>query len=140
MTLTEKAAYLRGLAEGLKLDPEKDETKMFNAIMDVLDDLTMTAADLEDNLSLVSEQVDAVDEDLDELESYVYDDDYDYDYDDDDECYEIECPNCHETICIDDGILDEGSIECPNCHENLELEIDDDCGCDGCDGCEDDGE
>ena len=73
MTLTEKAAYLRGLAEGLNLDAEKPETKMFQAIMDVLDDLALTSSDLEDSIALINEQLDAVDEDLDELETFVYD-------------------------------------------------------------------
>ena len=67
MTLTEKAAYLRGLADGLGLDPEKAETKMFNAIMDVIDDLALTASDTEDDLAVLNEQLDAVDEDLDEV-------------------------------------------------------------------------
>ena len=39
MTVVEKVAYLRGLAEGLNLNSEKSETKMFSAIMDVLEEL-----------------------------------------------------------------------------------------------------
>ena len=46
----------------------------------------------------------------------------------DDDYFEVECPSCGETICIDESILDEGSIECPACHENLEFEFDD-CDC-----------
>ena len=72
MTLTEKVAYLKGLAEGLALDESKPETKVINAMLDVLDDLALTVADLEDGLDLMSEQLDAVDEDLDELENFVY--------------------------------------------------------------------
>lgn len=131
MTLTEKASYLRGLADGLGLDPEKAETKMFNAIMDVIDDLALTVSDTEDSLALLSEQVDAIDEDLDELESVVYEDEDD-EFDDDD-FFEVTCPACGETICIDDSILEEGSINCPKCNELLEFEIDDeDCGCEDC--------
>lgn len=137
MTLTEKAAYLRGLAEGLNLDAEKPETKMFQAIMDVLDDLALTSSDLEDSIALINEQLDAVDEDLDELETYVYDelDDEDEIFDEDD-CYEVECPNCKEIICVDGDILEEGSINCPNCNELIEFEIEDEC--EGCDGCGED--
>ena len=124
MTLTEKAAYLRGLAEGLNLDAEKPETKMFNAIMDVIDDLALTGSDLEDSIALIHEQLDAVDEDLDELEGFVYDelDDEDEIFDDDD-VFEVECPNCKEIICVDSDILEEGSINCPNCNELLEFEV-----------------
>lgn len=139
MTLTEKAAYLRGLAEGLNLDADKPETKMFQAIMDVIDDLALTSSDIEDSLALVTEQLDAVDEDLDELECFVYDemDDEDEIFDDED-CFEVECPACHEVICIDGDVLEEGAINCPNCNELLEFEVDDcDCDC-GCDSCGDD--
>jgi len=134
MTLTEKAAYLRGLADGLGLDPEKAETKMFNAIMDVIDDLALTASDTEDSLALLSEQVDAIDEDLDELESLVYEDEDD-EFDDEDDFFEVTCPACGEIICVDEAILEDGSINCPKCNELLEFEINDDCcGCDDCSG------
>ena len=132
MTVTEKAAYLKGLAEGLNLEDSK-EAKLINAIIDVIDDMALTIADLEDDLALVSEQVDAVDEDLDELETFVYDDEDDYDdFDDcdcdcgccDEECYEIDCPSCGETICVDEGIIEDGSIECPSCGTLLEFDFD----------------
>ena len=132
MTLTEKAAYIKGLAEGLGLDESKPETKIINALIDIIDDLSLSVSDLEDELVLVGEQVDAVDEDLDALESYVYDDD-DCDCDDcdcccddccdEDEFFEVECPACGEVINVDEGILESGSIECPNCGENLEFDI-----------------
>ena len=39
MNLTERIAYIRGLAEGLKLDESKDEVKVINAIIDLLEDM-----------------------------------------------------------------------------------------------------
>ncbi len=128
MTLTEKAAYIKGLAEGLSLDASKPETKIINALIDLVDDIALSVCDLEDELVLVGEQVDAVDEDLDALESYVYDDDdcdccCDDCCDDEDEFFEVECPACGEVINVDEGILESGSIECPNCGENLEFDI-----------------
>lgn len=140
MTVTEKVAYLKGLAEGLALDESKPETKVINAMIDILDDLALSVSDLEDGLDMFSEQLDAVDEDLDELEGFVYDDDYDDDCCcddccDDEEYYDVECPGCGEVITIDCDILDEGSIECPNCGELLEFECE--CDCDCCDDCGD---
>jgi formylmethanofuran dehydrogenase subunit E len=129
MSVTEKAAYIRGLAEGLNLDAEKPETKIINAMMDLLDDLALSVSDLEDNLEIVSEQVDAVDEDLDDLESYVYEE-LDEEYDEDDDYYEVECPKCGETVCVDEGVLEDGSIKCPNCDELLEFDVE--CECDEC--------
>ncbi len=139
MTLTEKVAYLKGLAEGLALDESKPEIKVINAMIDILDDLALTVADLEDGMDLITEQLDAVDEDLDELESFVYeeldDDDCCCDdcYDDEEGFYDVECPNCGEVIGFDDETLDEGSIECPSCGELLEFDFD--CDCDDCDDC-----
>lgn len=127
MTVTEKAAYLKGLAEGLGLDPEKNETKLINAMIDVIDEMALSIADLEDSLDMVVEQLDAVDEDLSEVEDYLFEED-------DDECagccgsgdyFEVECPACGETICLDESVLGEESIECPACGETLEFDFDD---------------
>lgn len=137
MTITEKAAYLKGLAEGLSLDAAKPETKIINAIIELLDDLTLTVSDIEDGLEILNEQVDAVDEDLDELESFVYDDLDDEDDDEDEDYFEIECPKCGETICVDEGVMMDGSINCPSCDELLEFDVDCDCEC-GCEDCEED--
>lgn len=136
MTVTEKAAYLRGLAEGLNLDESKPETKIINAMMDCIDDLSLTVSDLEDELALVTEQLDAVDEDLDSLEEFVYEDYEDYDDDCcdcccDDEMYEVECPACHEIVEFDEDSILDGCAECPNCGEKLEFDLD-------CCDCEDD--
>lgn len=140
MTITEKVAYLKGLAEGLALDEAKPETKIIKAMMDVLDDLALSVSDLEDGMDLISEQLDAVDEDLDELEGYVYEDlddcCCDDCCDDEEEYYDVECPSCGEVICVDRDILEEGSINCPKCNELLEFEIDCDCD-DCCDDCDD---
>lgn len=143
MTITEKVAYLKGLAEGLAIDESKPEAKLINAIIDVLDDMALTVSDLEDGLDLFSEQLDAVDEDLDELEGFVYEEFDDCccddccDDEDEEEYYDVECPSCGEVICVDGDILEEGSINCPKCNELLEFEIDYDCDCD-CDDCCDD--
>ncbi len=142
MTVTEKVAYLKGLAEGLALDESKPEAKLIKAMIDVLDDIALSVSDLEDGLDLISEQLDAVDEDLDELEGFVYEelddcccDDCCDDDDEEEEYYDVECPSCGEVICVDGDILEEGSINCPNCNELLEFEID--CDCDDCEGCDD---
>ena len=136
MTNTEKVAYIRGLAEGLELDDSKKEVRVLNAIIDLLDDLSMSLADLEDGYSDMADQLDAVDEDLGSLEDDFYGDDED-DEDDEDTCYyEVTCPNCHETICLSEDIIEDGQMDCPNCGETLEFDIDE-CDDDGCDcGCE----
>ena len=132
MTLTEKAAYLKGLANGLNLDETKPETKIINALIDLIDDIALTVADLDDELAVVTEQVDLIDEDLESLEEDFYEDD---DEDDEDELIKITCPNCGDDIYIDDAILEDGMLQCPNCNETLEFDIECDCDCDDCDCC-----
>lgn len=135
MTVTEKVAYIKGLVDGLDLDAKKDEVKVIKAIVELLDDMAMSVSDLEEGLDVVSDQVDEIDEDLSDLESYVYEEDDCGCGCDDDDYYEIDCPKCGETICVDGGILEDGSVECPNCGELLEFDFDDcfcddDCDCD----------
>lgn len=141
MTVTEKVAYLKGLAEGLGIEEGSKEGKLLKAIMDVLADLALSVEDLEDYTAELTEQVDAIDEDLDALEGDFYEDedcdcdcDCDCDEDWDDEFYDVSCPNCDEEFSVDEETLLEGGIECPNCGEHLEFDIecdDDDCDC-GC--------
>lgn len=137
MTVTEKVAYLKGLAEGLGVDEGTKEGKLLNAIVDVLTDMATSVEDLEDYTAELTEQVDAIDEDLDLLESDYYED---YEEDDDceplDEYYDVCCPNCDEEFSVDENTLLEGGVECPNCGEHLEFDIEQcDCDDEGCSGC-----
>ncbi len=138
-TITEKVAYLKGLTEGMEIDKTTKEGKILTAVMDVLESLANQFEDLEDYTAELTEQVDAIDEDLDLLESDYYDE---WDDDDDDYCdgdcdacgedcegnefYDVTCPSCDTTFCVDEDTLLEGGIECPNCGEHLEFEIDED--------------
>ncbi|MDE6775759.1 MAG: hypothetical protein K2J37_05640 [Ruminococcus sp.] len=58
-------------------------------------------------------------------DEYEEDNDEWDDWDDDDELYEVACPSCGDTILVDEGMIDEGSINCPNCGELLEFDYDD---------------
>ena len=134
MTVTEKVAYLKGLVEGLDFDKDDKETKVINAVLDVLEDLALTVSDLDDEMELVTEQLDAVDEELADLEEIFYDEAEDCDCDcGDDDMYEVECPNCGEVIYFDEDIILEGEAECPNCGETLEFDCECDCCGDECD-------
>ena len=75
MELKERAAYLKGLMEGLEISEETKEGKVLKAMYDLLADLCDTVADLDDDLDQVYDELDAMDEDMDELEEYVYGDD-----------------------------------------------------------------
>ena len=133
MNLTEKASYIKGLAEGMKVDANDNTGKLILALIDVIDDMSLTICDLEDELAALTEQIDAVDEDLSLLEDDYYeeydedewDDDDEYYYDDDEQFFEVECPECHDNIILDEEMVAEGSITCPNCGINIEFEMDD---------------
>lgn len=118
MDTIESLGYVKGLMDGLDLDENKKETKVFKAIIDVLENICEDIEDLYD-------EVDSVSEDLSDLEDIVYDGD-DEDWDDVEEYteFEIECPNCGEIISVDEfTVLESKGIECPNCGEKLEFEI-----------------
>lgn len=140
MDIAEKVAYLKGLAEGLALDTETKEGKLLTAIIDTLDAISVEIDDIETACDDMSEQLDAVDEDLSTVEDILYDDcdgEECCDCCDDDPVYEVECPECHDIIYLDDEMLEDGGIVCPNCGTDLEFDfdgLDDDCDC-GCDCC-----
>ncbi len=133
MTVSEKVAYIKGLAEGLSLEDSK-EAKLIKAIIECLDDIAENIADVEDDVYEMAEQLDEIDQDLANLEDDYYDDADDEDDDDEEELYEVTCPKCNDTIYLDEETLLDGGIECPNCGE--ELEFDFECNCEDCEGCE----
>lgn len=133
MNIAEKVAYLRGLLKGLSFDENSKEAKVFDAIIDTLDEIALAITDLEENQGELEELVSIIDEDLGELEDDYYDlDDEADDEDFEEEYYEVVCPTCGDTICLDEEMLDEGEISCPNCGEHLEFDLDEietcDCG------------
>ena len=122
MTLTEKVAYLKGLAEGMNLDKDAKETKLFECVVDILEDMAGTVTELDEDLAEVEDYVDEIDEDLGDVESLVYDDECDCCCGD--ETYEVECPSCGEDIVIDESALDAGEVACPNCGDKFALGFD----------------
>ena len=128
MQTTESLGYLKGLLDGLDLDDNKKETKVFKAIVDVLSNLAEDVDDITDGMELLAEQIDAVGEDLADVEDYLADDESDdccdcCDCDDDYQEFEVECPCCGEEIVVDEDTVLNGSIPCPNCGEMLEFEV-----------------
>lgn len=148
MTLAEKAAYLKGLMDGIKLDTEKDENRLLKAVVDLLQDMAVSIDDLEDNAIAVSDELDEIEENLDAIDEFLMDedddedddddymdfDDDDYDFGDGDEdyeydedpVYEVTCPKCGEVHHFSEKDLMEGSKPCSKCGELLEFEFDED--------------
>ena len=133
MTISEKVAYLKGLAEGLDLDTEKSkEGKLISVMIGILEELAMSVEDLEENALNLGEEIDVLSDDLADVEAVVFEDE-DEDYDDDDEdeededydddWFEVECPTCEEPLIIDEEALAEGEIVCPNCQSRFALDL-----------------
>ena len=143
MTITEKAAYIKGLAEGLELDDSTKEGKLLAAIIDMVSDMAEDITDIAEDVEYLEEYIEELDEDLGGLEEYVYElddefecdgdcgccDDSDCEYfddeDEDDEYFECECPSCGETVCFDASI-DPEELTCPACGEKFECIISED--------------
>lgn len=141
MNLTEKAAYLKGLKDGLNLSIESAEGKLISAIIELVDEIALSVTDLEDMSYAITEELDAIEDELDAIEDVLdeeFEDDFDdeeddeeEEYDDDDEddfefddeiIYEVKCPTCGEVINLDEEMLEAGGIECPACGEDLEFD------------------
>lgn len=128
MSITEKVSYIKGLAEGLKLDEATKEGKILLAILDVLNDMAYQIEDIDSDLNDMADVVGDLDDAVLELEDEVYgehecDDDCDCDCCDDDDFYEITCPKCNNTITVDFDVISAGGILCPNCGEPLEFDL-----------------
>ena len=141
MTISEKVAYLKGLAEGMKLDTEESkEGKLISVMIGILEEVGLSIEDMEDNMEAMGEEIDAISDDLSDVEKVVYDED-DEDDDDEDECdccedddyFEVECPNCGEELVIVEDVLEAGTVECPSCKSKFAIDVGD-CEEDGC-GC-----
>ncbi|AEV68015.1 CD1247 N-terminal domain-containing protein [Acetivibrio clariflavus] len=137
--IKERVAYLKGLAEGMKINTETNEGKLLSSIIDVLDDMALAIDDIEEVQEQLGEQIDDLDEDLAEVEKIVFD--CEDDDEDDDILAEVECPHCGEIIELEEDMLDEDaeSFECPHCGKDVVVEWDCDCD-DCCDHDEDDDE
>ena len=127
MTISEKVAYLKGLAEGLNLDTEKSkEGKLISVMIGILEEVGLSIEDLEENALALGEEIDVLSDDLAEVESVVFDEDENDEEDYDDDWFEVECPTCEEPLIIDDEALAEGFIQCPNCQSKFSLDLSDD--------------
>ena len=142
-----KTAFTEGLAEGLDLDTAKSkEGKLISVMIGILEEIGMSIEDLEENTVALGEEIDAISDDLSDVEKAVFDEDDDDDDcccgDEEDDFFEVDCPNCGDTLMIDESVLEEGVIQCPGCRQKFALDLSDDCCCgdgdeDGCGcGCE----
>ena len=139
MTIVEKAAYLKGLTEGLGVDPDSRDGKLWGALTELLSDMAHEIEDLQasnldmaetldqvcEDMTMMEEMVDAMDvpdsswddyEEEDEDEDEDPDNIYDLNFSDDDDGEEEEAPEDEEEPEYD-GILYDAT--CPSCGEEI---------------------
>jgi len=150
MTLYEKAAYLRGLADGVDLDKTTPEGKILAALLDLVSDIADEVEAINEDIADLQDYVEEIDEDLADVEDFLDEEcdgdcescdcegdcdecefgDYDCECDCDDDCdccdddmfFEVECPSCGEVVCFDETI-DPENLACPACGEKFTCEF-----------------
>ncbi len=127
--ISNRAAYLKGLADGLKLNTESAEGQLIDGILNLLGDMAEELEMLDSEQAFLADKIDEVEEVID----MVADEVYSYD-DEDDEFYTLVCEKCGAEIDVTGDDLDDiadGVFACPECGEIIELDFDGcDCGCD----------
>ena len=140
MSIDERIGYLKGVFDCMNVDANSPEGKFYRGVIDCLSELAEDLADTQDYIAELTEQVDAVDEDLDALEQEIYEEcdgdceDCDCEGDcegccgcgDEDDIFEVTCPHCGEEFQVDEETLLDGSVDCPACGELLEFDFDED--------------
>lgn len=127
--LTNRAAYLKGLAEGMNLNKETCEGKLISEIIDFLNDAAAEICAIDNEQGFIADKLDDMDEEIevigDEVFSDFYDDDEDeaFDFEDEEE-FAIKCRECSEEITVTHDDLIDGEVTCPHCGTIIEFDFD----------------
>lgn len=116
LTVKERIAYLRGLIEGSDFCGDNAQAKtIWESLLDICEDLADNLELLEADHSETEEYVETIDNDLADLEDFLFG------FDDDeillDDMVEMTCPECGEQVCFEEDFLYESDVEvsCPEC-------------------------
>ena len=136
MTITEKAAYLKGLVEGKGLDPEAGEGKLWHVLAELVGDMAAELSALRHDHEQLSDSLEEVEVSLDYLEELLQEDYEDFDDEEEDDSEEDYYPFGRGNFRIvddeeeeedeeepddsDNGVFYE--VECPNCGEEISFD------------------
>ena len=151
MELSNKAAYLQGLVDGLGVDESTKEGKIIKAMSALLAEMAEALEGMDEDLSRAYDQINDLSDELEDLEADLYEDEDDdedegdededdEDEDDDEEdaddandddiasepFYEVACPNCGETVYVSEDDLDAGEANCAHCGVTFEVALEGD--------------
>ena len=83
--LTDRTAYLRGLAEGLNIDREKGENRLMLEMLTVMDEMAQKMVEMDTDLGELDEYVESIDSDLSDIEDALFGEEGDFDEDDEED-------------------------------------------------------
>ena len=109
--ISNQLSYLKGLIDGLNVDPDSDYGRIFEGIVNVLDEINDSVDDIMEYQDELADQVDMIDEDLASVEEELMGDEEFFDTD-----RPVTCPSCGNEFDIDfdcDGICE----DCDKCDE-----------------------
>ena len=141
--MREKAAYLKGLVEGLGIDETTKEGKVIKAMSELLCEMAQAIDGIDEDVTQAYDQINDLSEELEDLEADLYEDDEEADEDEADDAeaeededdnadvasepyYEVACPACGETVYVSEDDLDAGEAICPSCKVAFEVALADD--------------
>ncbi|MEW8955693.1 CD1247 N-terminal domain-containing protein [Clostridium sp.] len=120
-----RVSYIKGLMEGLELNKDSKEGKIFTEILNLIEEL---GVNMETSYGDLEEYIDSVDSELSLVKR-----DY-YDFDDaienmeedmeevEEEYSEVQCNNCNEIIYVEKNLMeDDNRVPCPCCQNNIIL-------------------
>ena len=125
MELTNKAMYIKGLADGLGLDAASKEGKVIAALLELVNEMAGTIEEMQSKMRDLEDYVEELDEDLGDVEEVLVGDGDEDEDDDDDGFFEVVCPSCGDVINFDSSI-DPENLRCPNCGQKFECIVDED--------------
>lgn len=131
MALTERAAYLRGLFDGMGLREDPSAyARMLSAMIDVVEEMAGHVSENEESITALADQMDELNEELEEIAGLFadgFEDEEDGgDQDDDEEAvteFEVECPKCTAPIIIDQETLEGGEVVCASCGQRFSIDV-----------------
>ncbi len=139
--MKEKAAYLKGLIDGLGIDENTKEGKVIKAMSELLSEMAETVDSIDEDVTHAYDQINDLSEELEDLEADLYEDedaedeeddsDDETESDDDDDnadvagepYYEVACPACGKTVYVSEDDLDAGEAICPSCKVAFEVAL-----------------
>jgi len=131
MELSNKAAYLQGLVDGLGVDESTKEGKIIKAMSALLAEMAEALEGMDEDLSRAYDQINDLSDELEDLEADLYEDEDDDEEDGDEDIasepfYEVACPNCGETVYVSEDDLDAGEANCAHCGVTFEVALEGD--------------